>query len=516
MAERDHLKRLARGGTATLIGAASSAVCGIVLVVVITRGFDKETAGTFFAASALFVIALAVVELGTDAGLTRLIPQKLVHGQHQLVPAVLFAAVLPVLLLSTAAAVLLWVFAGTLGQLIADSSSADFTALVRILVWFLPVAAVFDTLLATTRGLGTMRTTVLLENVTRLLTQVTAVLIATVAGAGIATVAVVWALPYLLGVVAAAAWLRRLAGRQSIRFTLSARDRETSREFWRFTRPRSFARISQIALKRADIVLVAALASPAEAAIYTAATRFMVVGQLGVKAIQQVLAPQLSRLFAEGATDQAREVAHTSTTWSVMLAWPLYLGCAVLAPLVLSIFGSGYSSGNEVVVILALTMLVGVGTGPVDVILLMAGRSWLSFGNNLLAVVLDLGLDVVLIPRYGILGAAIAWSVAIVVSNLAAVAQVWRHLHMTPADASTLRVGAAALACFGLAPGVLALLGAAQVSVVLALLVGMVAYVGALLHWRQRLALDVLLTSLRRRASTQPQAEVGRPAVSSR
>ncbi len=46
----------------------------------------------------------------------------------------------------------------------------------------------------------------------------------------------------------------------------------------------------QIAIQRADIIIVAALISPSAAAVYTAATRFVVLGQFSSMAIQRVLA----------------------------------------------------------------------------------------------------------------------------------------------------------------------------------------------------------------------------------
>lgn len=64
--------------------------------------------------------------------------------------------------------------------------------------------------------------------------------------------------------------------------------------FWRFTAPRAFAQICQTAFQRADIVLVAALSSPREAAVYTAATRFIVISQLVTQAVQNVMQPAVS------------------------------------------------------------------------------------------------------------------------------------------------------------------------------------------------------------------------------
>ena len=115
----------------------------------------------------------------------------------------------------------------------------------------------------------------------------------------------------------------------------------------------------------------------------------------------------------------------------------------------MSVFGGGYESASDVVVILSLTMLFATVCGSVDSVLLMAGRSWLSLGNNAVALVVNVGLNVVLIPLYGIRGAAVAWSVAIVVRNVLPLFQVRSQFGLWPLTRSTVAVALGALACFG-------------------------------------------------------------------
>lgn len=44
--ERGQLEKLARRGTASLVGAAFSSLSGILLVVIVTNGFSRDVAGT--------------------------------------------------------------------------------------------------------------------------------------------------------------------------------------------------------------------------------------------------------------------------------------------------------------------------------------------------------------------------------------------------------------------------------------------------------------------------------------
>ena len=227
----------------------------------------------------------------------------------------------------------------------------------------------------------------------------------------------------------------------------------TSGGFWRFTGPRALANLAQITIQRIDIVLVAIMRGPVEAAIYTAATRFLVAGQFANSALSQAAQPRFAELFAVDDRRGANVVYRATTAWLIMLTWPLYLLAVIYGPEVLSIFGHSYRAGDMVMVILGLTMLVATACGQVNMVLITTGRSSWSLANGLTAVGVNVGLDVLLIPRYGITGAAIGWAAAIIVTNLvpagpagrlqAAAPVRARHVHRGRAGHAELRGGAA-------------------------------------------------------------------------
>ena len=523
-----HLEKLVRSGGLSVLGAGVSALTGIGLVAVLTQGLSRDRAGTIFATTALFLIATAVVQLGAEVGLVRYLPVQIATGRPEDLRPTLRAALRPVAALSAVVAVVAAVAAPRLAPLVAGEAVAgDVSAQLRVLAVFLPVTAVYNVLLAATRGCRTMRPTVLVEALARNVLQVLAVAAAVVAGAGPTVVVLAWAAPYVLGLLATGWWLARLLARVSApRPAVPDEQRgaperraadvvaasATPSSFWAFTAPRAVANIAQTLLKRSDIVLVAALRSPAEAALYTAATRFVVFGQLGVQAIQQALAPQLSALFARGERGAAQEVYETATAWSILLAWPVYLACAVLAPLLLGVFGAGYEGASAVVVVLSLAMLMATASGSVDTVLLMSGRSWLSLANVGVALAVNLGLNLLLIPWLGIVGAALAWAAAIVVRNALPLLEIRYLLRMSPLGDGTVWVGASALACFGLPAGALRLAGAPPAVVLAGLAVGLVAYAGLLRVGRQRVRLGALVSTVRGRAGRTARADLAAEA----
>ena len=445
-----HVEKLARKGTASVVGAACGAVFGVALVVIVTNGFSLMIAGTLFAATSVFLILQSVALLGTDTGLVRWLPAQLASERGADVTRTLVVATVPVVGFSLAVATFLYLAAPDLApRLVGTEAAPTMTVMLHTLALVLPVAAAYEMLLAATRGAGSMRPTVVVDNLGRLGIQALAVLVTFLAGGGALALALAWSLPYVPGLVAVAVWLRVQLARIPIRRTVTPW-RVLAREFWAYTSPRAIARVVQAALKRSDIVLVAALSSPADAALYTAATRFVVFGQLFVQSVQQALSPQLSALFARGDHPAASSIFRAATLWSLIVAWPLYLVTAGFASPLMSVFGGGYERSSDVVVILSLTMLLATLCGSVDSVLLMAGRSWLSLAQQ------HGGLGPEHRAQRGAdpactasAGAAVAWSVAIVVRNVLPLLQVRSQLGLWPLTRSTGAVALGALACFG-------------------------------------------------------------------
>ena len=473
------LKDVARGSALNLVGALVAAITTLALTVVITREYSKPVAGAFFTAISLFLIVETVAGLGAWVGLVNFIARLRRLGHEDRVPAILRAAVIPVVAVSLACTAGMLLFAGPLAHLLLSGHLGKSGAApgmvadsLRALAVALPFAALADTLLGASRGYREMRPTVIVDKFGRSGGQLIGVLIAVSAGS-VALLAPLWAVPYIPAAVGGWFWLRRVRRRarpvadpegHAAARAGGADPRPgdagagtgvggaTSRGFWRFTGPRAIANLAQITIQRIDIVLVAIMRGPVEAAIYTAATRFLVAGQFANSAISQAAQPRFAELFAVDDRSGANVVYRVTTAWLIVLTWPLYLLAVIYGPEVLSIFGRSYQAGDTVMVILGLTMLLATACGQVDMVLISTGRSSWSLANGLMAVVVNVGLDVLLIPQYGITGAAIGWAAAIIVTNLVPLAQLAVSVRLHPFGRGSFIAAGLAVLSFAVIP----------------------------------------------------------------
>lgn len=492
--DRADIEGLARRGVLSLGGAAVSALASFLVVVVITRGADKVDAGKLFSATSLFVIAESLCALGTATGLVFFIARIRALGRGDQVRRVLRIALPPVVGVSLLVAALTFALAPTISAAIFDSTDNTLVVYIRVLAVFLPFAVLFDVLIAGTQGFHTMTPTVIFDKIGRPSLQL-ALLGGAVTFGGIWLLPVAWAAPYAVGllmVVTAVARLLRAEPRSAHGRGDSAGVVSAGR-FWRYTGPRGIAAVAQLMLQRLDIVLVAGFLGPRDAAIYTAATRFVVLGQLGSQAVSLAVQPKLSELLATRDLAGTRRVYMTSTAWVMAVTWPVHLLVAVLAPVILLLFGEGYDAGLWVAVILAGAMLLATGCGMVTMVLVMAGRTTANLVNVGIALASNVVLNVILIPRVGIVGAGIAWAVSIVLSNLVPLLEVRLSLGLHPFGRASGAVAGLTIATLGILPALGWLLGhQARIVVVLAA-VGLVLYTAGVWKLRRLLQLEALI-----------------------
>lgn len=481
---------LARRGLGSLLGAGIAALATFALTVVVTRGADRSEAGMFFVATSLLLVLANLCALGTQTGLVYFIARSGASDGYTRVRGWLRVALAPVVAVSLIVAAALALAAEPIGRLVDAGATADesqaLAGFLRLLAVALPLVALYEALVAATQGFHTIRPTAVIERLGRPVGQVVLVAGAVLAGGGL-LLPLAWVLPYALLLVVVALWLRVLIRVSTVGAT-TVRGPGDARRFWAYTGPRGLAGLGQIALQRLDIVLVAVLLDAASAAVYTAATRFAALSQLGNSAVAQAVQPKLASLLAIGDRRAARNVYQTATAWVVLATWPIHLGVIAIAPYAVKIFGPGYDDAEPVIVLLAAAMLVATGCGMVTVVLVMAGKTWWNLMNIGVGLGLTIGLDLVLVPRIGIIGAGIGWGVALVVGNLLPLWQIWRHLGLHPfGRASGLAYGLAAT-CLGLVP-LIGRLVAGHPGALVGLAVGLVAYAAGGWRWRRTFGL---------------------------
>lgn len=483
---------LGRSSLINLVGFGIYGFCGFLLMVVVTRDLGPADAGSLFTAIAVFNIVARSAMAGTDIALVRFISRFLARGRHRELRTLFNLALGPVVLVSAAAGLAVFLLADPLGRLLtAEGSAEDLAGYLRILAPFIPVAAAYQVVEGGSRGFGTMLPSVVVERIGRAAALPVLMYAVLAAGGGVTAIALAWAGPFAVAMVPLALWsttllhraerdLRdRLARREPIAADEDEAEAELAaltadrpggasdhatpeeadgegdgpagvapapfpvpvlrRRFWSFALPRSLAGVFALVITWVDSLLLGALEGSEAVGVYAAATRWLIVGNIAGNAVVMAFGPQISSILVTEGAAGARRLFQQATAWFVLLAWPPYLAAIAFAPFLVRIFGEDFGAGADVIVITGFGFLLAAAAGPIDMLLLMAGRSRLSLINTGIALVVNVGANLVLIPLYGIRGAALAWTLSLMVANGLPLIQMWHVLGIQPLGARSIR-----------------------------------------------------------------------------
>jgi O-antigen/teichoic acid export membrane protein len=177
----------------------------------------------------------------------------------------------------------------------------------------------------------------------------------------------------------------------------------------------------------ADILILGMFLPAAEVGLYAVAARTAMLTSFIIVAVNNVIGPRLATLYHQGDLAGLALLAVRSTRLTLLVAAPM-LALFVLAPhWVLALFGPDFAAAGAVLAILAAGQFVNVATGSVGQVLIMTGHGRSLRNLSAVSAVLCIALNLVLIPAYGAIGAALATASSVVLLNVLGNLAVYRH-----------------------------------------------------------------------------------------
>jgi O-antigen/teichoic acid export membrane protein len=435
-APRD-VEALAEGSGTIFAGGLVDKATRMVTLWLLARVLGPATFGLYTTATTVVTLVQMVSPLGADSGALLFTARA---GNDR---ARLKGTAQTVLLLGLAGGTF-----GTVGLLvgrwIADAPLAHALGIVAPAVLFGSLAAVLSALLQATRRFRSfVLATLVVWPIATLLASVVAlavggldaVLVAYVGGGLAALTALAWA-----------AWaeLGALLRDPSVE---PARD---VRGLMSFSIPQSLSKVLWQFNLWTDVLMLSWLSTAADVGIYRVALSIAMLGTLPVMALTTAMNPRAAALVHAGELGRLDHLLKVGTRTLLVLLAPCFLALALLPELLLGIFDPVYERGAAALLALVAGQAIYVLTGPTSSLLAMGGYARVNLANNLLAVALNVALNLALIPRMGVLGAALASLTAQVAWALARTVEVKVLLRCFAFDTRTLALVAVGVAAVGI------------------------------------------------------------------
>jgi O-antigen/teichoic acid export membrane protein len=281
----------------------------------------------------------------------------------------------------------------------------------RFLAAAVPMVTLTTVLLAGTMATKTLRYNLMVRGVTEPVLRVSLLAVLALGSTGIAALTLVH-VAAAAGTLAVAIWAfgRIFPLLQTARNLFSLRfDGAIVRQ----SLPLAAAEFVNSFLAQANVLILGKFRPVEEVGIYAACLALGTAVSVIRGAFDTVLAPVLAEAWVQKDLRRLSSNVKLYSQMVLLFAVPLCGLLLVGGPALLALYGPAYVRGMTTLSLLALGYLLNAALGLTGWVLLASSRSRLLLLNNVVALALNVGLCLVLIPRYGMQGAALAAALAI-------------------------------------------------------------------------------------------------------
>ena len=423
------------------VGQGISRLLGYATQVALARMYGAAQLGFYVLGISLVQLANILSQFGMDSGVVRYVARFRAEGDEARVRGTILFALGATLGLSLALSGGVFFGAGVL----ADLYGKPFlTSTFRLFALSIPFFAVMSISLWAMQGFGTVKHATFVEQVLRPLANLGLVVVFYLLGVEVLGAIAAYVLSMTLGSAIALYYLRRIFPKLLDRKVPA---RYEARELVGGSLPLMVASATNYANVWATTAILGVFVSAREVGIYNAASRTAALSGLVLMAFSGIFSPMVSNLYRRGSMDHLGYLYKDVSRWAFTVNLVFFFSTVLLAKDVMSVFGPKFVAGWPVLIIVAGAQMFGASVGSTGRLLAMTDRQWIVMYATVGTVVLNLLLNFLLVPIYGIVGSAAATAAAMAATNAVTLAAVRRSLGLWPYTSLYLKpIAAAALA----------------------------------------------------------------------
>jgi O-antigen/teichoic acid export membrane protein len=426
---RTEVVHVARGGGLNLVGSLINTGSVLALFWVLDHHLGQTLTGVYIQAFALRRILQTIALGGMRSAMTRFVAIDLADDDDAALRGTIAVGIAVSVGLAAILGLLLFLAAPWLATTVYGDP--ELLAGLRWVAVGLPSAAFTIVVLSATTGWRTMRPNAIVGSMFEPILRVVLTAGALMLGAGLTGSVIMLQVASVIASIAAWIWLRRL-----MRGHAHPKPAYHTGVLVRFGLVTWASSIALEGIRWADVQVLAVLTTADVVAQYQVATRTVLFCALAVNALTGALAPRAADLLRRGELSVVRRLYVTTSAIVVRITLPLLVVVLVQADWLLSIFGSDYTGAAWISRILVFGVLFDTAVGAAGPILNMAGLQLYNLADNTGGLILNVTLNIVLVPAFHGVGAAVAWTLTFFALGLARMLQVkWKVLGVLPFSA---------------------------------------------------------------------------------
>ncbi len=423
--QRFNKSELLRGGALAFVIKLFGLGCAYVFTFIVTRNYGAEAWGIFSLSLAVLTISSILGKFGTDIASMRLVSKFETNGSIQQVKPLYVNVLLIICSLSVLVNLLLYFFSYKLAIEVFDNEKL-IDAFQLISFGVLPLSLI-SVNAQNFRGLKQIGPYSFFSNASRNLFSLVTISFLLVCGCmDFMDTSMMGVIAYLIALYIAAfissfMWIRKL---NSIK---EAPDKNFSfKELISYSLPQIPTTTMIFINGWLDGIMLGIYMSEFSVGIYNVALKISTLLQLPELALNSISGAQISRAYYENDLNKIKNISLKATKIIFYTVLPALIILFFLRNPILQIFGEEFTQGHSSLMILATGFFISSYIGPVGQILTMSGKQKFINVVQIFSVTGNVLINIYLIPRYGLIGAAMGAVAAKIILNVGNLILVWK------------------------------------------------------------------------------------------
>ena len=417
-AKKSATTRQIRGSSLLLAGRLISRGANFAVQIMIVRYLSQADYGAFAYALSIVKLFQSIATFGLDRAITRFVPIYHEQRDYNKLFGTIIMVVSTILSLGLAIALLFNSFQGLIGRNFINDQQA--VALLLMLIFLVPVQAFDELLVGLFAVFASPRAIFFRKHILAPGLRLAVVLALILGHSTVFFLAGGYLAAGVVGVAVYTVMLWRMLQSQGMfqHFRLG-QIKMPWREVFAFTIPLLTSDLVYIVMNTADAVMLEYFQTITEVAALRAVQPTAMLNRLVIASFATLFTPLAARMYAKNDQKGINNLYWQTAIWIAVFSFPIFvLTFSIAGPITVLLYGARYEQSAIILTLLSLGNYFQAALGFNGLTLKVYGKLRYIVTLNILAAVVNVVINLALIPLYGALGAAIGTTATLILHNI--------------------------------------------------------------------------------------------------
>lgn len=393
-------------------------------VILLARLLNPDEYGLLYFSLSVLSIATLIGSLGIAKSGARYISEYIEQDSSQIVKVISISILLNTVLISSSAT-FLYLFSSDLSNILGEPDASFLLAVGSVFIILSSSVELTRILLQGLEEIKLSAWTKCIAEVTKFIFSIGIVIL----GAGVVGALIGMIIGYLIGTIVGLIFIYRSIKSLSFSFDNSIFDKNITSRIFRYSIPITVTRGAYTLDDKIDVVFVGVFLNPVAVSYYVVSKQIIRLLAVPANSLGFTVSPSIGRQSLADESERSGEIFSISLIYTLLFYVPVCSVLVISANDVLNLFfGGEYTDASHLLQILAIYLLslslMSIASNPLD----FMGKAKLRAILRSVSAILNAILNVLLIPMFGVTGAAIATVVSFTLYSIANIAMIFKFL----------------------------------------------------------------------------------------